>query len=257
VSENPKNDSMNPDEPPPFPPGFGGRKAPVPGRNQSSDKALESGNKPGAGSRPPDGPPPFPPGFGQRSPTSPVGQQCFAPYSVVARQGCPLDTPSPTETAAACSVTVGQSCPLPAPSPSGTSVPAVPSGEQITRESVMPNAQISGGGEWSGKTIVAPMVGGAIGLGAVLLLIAIFDPGFLGIKSQAYKEGYSFGYRSAAELSTISRVTGGDPEDWVEGLGDPDRIAARTGASVPYPQGSAARTEWVRGYKDGFKAGCR
>jgi hypothetical protein len=90
-------------------------------------------------------------------------------------------------------------------------------------------------------------------VGGTILGIVVMSFG----NSQAYKEGYNTAYQGAVVLSKISRIAGQSPDEWTEGLGDPESVAARTGASIPYPAGSRARAEWVRGYRDGFKAGSR
>jgi hypothetical protein len=69
--------------------------------------------------------------------------------------------------------------------------------------------------------------------------------------SQAYKEGYDNGFHFSREMRRNGAVGSLDEKG-----GDPEDIEAETGTHmIPYPKGSSDRKEWVRGYKEGLKAG--
>lgn len=78
--------------------------------------------------------------------------------------------------------------------------------------------------------------------------------------SAAYKAGYDNGRNFAQRLSAIAYETGESAKAMVEeaasGL-DPETLEATAGVKVPYPKGSSGRKEWLRGYREGMKAGTR
>lgn len=309
MSEYPNNDSTNPDEPPPFPPGFRAKKSPT---AEGSEARQE--------------PPLFPPDFGRGTRLSPAGasslkdaHSCVPPENRVPIECYPSQgetvTPAPNqESFGVHSVTIGGGYSIRTATPQGTQASVGKQGEQEdgTNSILQPESQSRGQSPGTISTLSPPCPGspdvsvlkermsvkgvtsvtptakkpeqplslwqayvaelnghrqmtvGERRKAAVIALAVLLVGGtIIGLvvmsfgNSQAYKEGYNTAYQGAVELSKISRITGQSPEEWVKGLDDPESDAARTGASIPYPPGSRTRAEWVRGYRDGLRAGCR